>query len=188
MGSQGAQQPNTAVFGPGRWIKAQRKSRTARVSATRYDLVSAQYITPRRCAEIKLGEQETDFDCTGFGYMSDSLDDPDIYGVCHLYADSSNCGSTSGGTPNDALHWYTCKSKPCATQASLPDSLVGYWPLDGAGNDVSGHGLAAADTNGEWVAGLYKQAFRFSGDDVLIVPESDLLNVQKVTMMVRAAE
>ena len=91
--------------------------------------------------------------------------------TCHMYADSSNCASGTiaengvdncdkngncesfEGAPNDALHWYTCKSKPCATQASLPDSLVGYWPLDGNGADVSGHGLAAQDQNGEWVAG-----------------------------------
>jgi hypothetical protein len=89
----------------------------------------------------------SDFECTGFGYTaapqySAAYDEKAGSGgaTCHLYADSANCAGA--GSANDDLNWYTCKSKPCATQATLPDSLVGYWPLDGDGSDVSGHGPA----------------------------------------------
>ena len=108
-------------------------------------------------------QTQTDFHCAGFGYRPSDH-------TCHLYADASNCADS--GSANDGLNWYTCRPKPCQTQASLPPSLVGYWPLDGSGADISGHGLAAVDTNGEYTAGLYGQAFRFSGDDLLTVPDS----------------
>lgn len=123
-------------------------------------------------------DRETDFNCAGFGYRQSDH-------TCHLYADASNCAAAPG-TPNDSLNWYTCRSKPCPTQSTLPGSLVGYWPLDGSGADISGHGLAATDQNGEYTAGLYGQAFRFSGDDLLTVPDSispGVFDLTHVTMM-----
>jgi hypothetical protein len=33
--------------------------------------------------------------------------------------------------PSSAQAWCT-KGRHCTTQASLPNTLVGYWPLDGA--------------------------------------------------------
>jgi hypothetical protein len=87
----------------------------------------------------------TDISCTGFGYRASDH-------TCHLYEDSSNCADS--GAANPSLDWYTCAAKACATSASLPDSLVGYWPLDGNGADISGHGLAATTQGGEWVAGM----------------------------------
>jgi hypothetical protein len=104
----------------------------------------------------------TDISCTGFGYRASDH-------TCHLYEDSSNCLGTDIQAPEDGMDWYTCATKACATSASLPDSLVGYWPLDGNGADISGHGLAAQATDGEWVAGLYKQAFRCHGASLLMV-------------------
>lgn len=120
------------------------------------------------CLKLKLTcmhallQTQTDFHCEGFGYR-------DSDHTCHLYADASNCasgtqqngvdndGEAFDGSANDSLNWYTCRPVPCTTQAALPDSLVGYWPLDGSGADISGHGLAAADLNGEYTAGLYGQ-------------------------------
>ena len=78
--------------------------------------------------------------------------------------------------------WCTA-GRSCTTQASLPSSLIGYWALDGDGSDLSGQGLDATPTNGEWVAGMYNQAFRFDGDDELRVAENPLLELTKVTMM-----
>ena len=78
--------------------------------------------------------------------------------------------------------WCTA-GRQCLTQASLPSSLVGYWALDGDGSDLSGNGLDATDHNGEWVAGMYLQSFRFDGDDELRVPANPLLELTKVTMM-----
>ena len=79
-------------------------------------------------------------------------------------------------------NWCTA-GRQCLTQASLPGSLVGYWPLDGDGTDLSGHDLTAEPTNPEWVAGMYLQALRFDGDDELRVSPNPLLEVLKVTMM-----
>jgi hypothetical protein len=36
----------------------------------------------------------------------------------------------------------------------LPSGLVGYWPLDGDGKDVSGNKLSGKPINADWVAGL----------------------------------
>lgn len=78
--------------------------------------------------------------------------------------------------------WCTA-GQTCLTQASLPSSLVGYWPLDGSGDDLTGNGLTANPTNAEWVAGMYLQALRFDGDDELRVNPDPLLELLKVTMM-----
>ena len=71
----------------------------------------------------------------------------------------------------------------CLTQASLPSSLIGYWPLDGDGTDLSGNGLDATPTNAEWVAGMYLQALRFDERDELTVADNPAFATAHVTMM-----
>ena len=78
--------------------------------------------------------------------------------------------------------WCTA-GRECITQSSLPGSLIGYWSLDGDGSDLSGNGLEAVPSNGEWVAGMYLQAFRFDGDDELRVAPNPILDLASVTMM-----
>ena len=36
----------------------------------------------------------------------------------------------------------------------LPQGLVGFWPLDGDGDDVSGNNMGGTPSNPDWVAGL----------------------------------
>jgi hypothetical protein len=84
---------------------------------------------------------------------------------------------------NGATQAWCTAGRECITQSSLPSSLIGYWPLDGDGADVSGSGLDATPSNGEWVAGMYNQAFRFDGDDELRVNENPILELTVVTMM-----
>jgi hypothetical protein len=80
--------------------------------------------------------------------------------------------------------------------AKLPAGLVGFWPLDGDGTDLSGigNGVAAGTEaagpgntgtaiNGEWAAGLFGLAFKFDGDDMITVPTSPSMQVQRVTML-----
>ena len=82
-----------------------------------------------------------------------------------------------------AKQTFCTAGRDCITQASLPGSLVGYWPLDGDGTDLSGHDLTAEPTNPEWVAWMYLTALRFDGDDELRVNPNPLLEVLQVTMM-----
>ena len=75
-----------------------------------------------------------------------------------------------------------CKGRvPGSEQPAL--STVKACVSAGDGRDLSGHGLSATPVNGEWVAGLYKQAFRFDGDDHLLVKYSTRLDLTRVTMM-----
>ena len=69
--------------------------------------------------------------------------------------------------------------------SDLPDSLIGYWPLDGDGRDVSGNGLDAEPLNAEWVAGLNGMAFFFNGDDALKVEDNDIFDIDNPLMIVR---
>ena len=76
-------------------------------------------------------------------------------------------------------------------------ALVGLWPLDGDGDDLTdadasstfGHNLAGNDlhltaTNAQYVSGIYGQAFRFDGDDLLQVEQQDqALEADYVTML-----
>jgi hypothetical protein len=66
---------------------------------------------------------------------------------------------------------------------ALPASLVGFWPLDGDGSDVSGHGLHGTVINEEWVTGLAGLAFYFDGDDAIACPAGPLLDLSSVLMM-----
>ena len=81
-----------------------------------------------------------------------------------------------------------------ATQSGK--TLVGFWLLDGdvgaenlAGingmshQDSSGSGLHMTATNAQFVTGLFGQAFRFTGNDMLIVDETNgVLDADFVTM------
>ena len=62
----------------------------------------------------------------------------------------------------------------CVT--ALPAGLVGYWPLDGDGQDRSGAGNHGTPANGEWATGIFGLAFKFDGDDVVEIPPSPSLN------------
>ena len=64
----------------------------------------------------------------------------------------------------------------------LPQGLVGFWPLDGDGDDVSGNNMGGTPSNPDWVAGLYNLAFRFDGMDAMAVPPNPRLDLQTVTM------
>ena len=52
--------------------------------------------------------------------------------------------------------------------ALLPAGCVGFWPLDGGGQDLAAGNNAQPDSE-EWVKGLFGLAFRFDGDDSLRV-------------------
>ena len=56
---------------------------------------------------------------------------------------------------------------------------------DGDGTDLSPNGNSMVPTNGEWVAGMYHQAFRFGVADAteLRVDPNPLFDLQHVTMM-----
>jgi len=82
----------------------------------------------------------------------------------------------------------------------LPSSLVGFWPLDGDGSDLGPHSLTGQSTGGcfntgyhetvevcgqNWVAGKYRIALNFKGDDGFIVsdPSNALASINaEVTM------
>ena len=76
-----------------------------------------------------------------------------------------------------ALHTHTYRSGGGMTNvyaagepdpALLPDGCVGFWPLDGGGQDLAAGNNAQPDSE-EWVKGLFGLAFRFDGDDSLRV-------------------
>ena len=100
-----------------------------------------------------------------------------------------------GGRQN-ALRRY-----PGTPDASrLPSSLVGFWPLDGDGSDLGPHSMTGTQTGGcfttgyheavevcgqNWVAGKYRIALNFKGDDGFIVsdPSNALASINaEVTM------
>ena len=69
---------------------------------------------------------------------------------------------------------------------SLPNTIVGYWPLDDDGVDASGHGLDGLPVNAEFVTGLWSAAFYFDGDDAVLVPDTgadSFLDVDTVLML-----
>ena len=60
----------------------------------------------------------------------------------------------------------TAETTPVLTR--LPgrgQGLLGFWPMDGTGEDLSAHGFDGAAANAEWAVGRYGFAFRFDGDD-----------------------
>ena len=74
------------------------------------------------------------------------------------------------------------------TNAGGGKMLVGLWPLDGDGQDLtdsatvdnagmdhSGNDLGLTPTNAQYVTGIYGQAFRFTGNDMLEVTEASPL-------------
>ena len=69
----------------------------------------------------------------------------------------------------------TCEFTADVTLESLPDGLIGHWPLDGDANDISGNGLhgtiygaqPASDRFGEAAS-----AYHFDGDDYIGVADS----------------
>eukprot|EP01052_Picozoa_sp_SAG31_P004689 SAG31_NODE_197_length_20660_cov_8.861368_13_plen_549_part_00 len=70
-----------------------------------------------------------------------------------------------------------------ACVAALPAGLVGFWPLDGDGQDRSGSNNHGTPARGEWATGLFGLAFKFDGDDVVEIPSSPRLNVQALTTL-----
>eukprot|EP01052_Picozoa_sp_SAG31_P004688 SAG31_NODE_197_length_20660_cov_8.861368_12_plen_327_part_00 len=70
--------------------------------------------------------------------------------------------------------------------ARLPEqgrTLVGFWPLDGDGHDFGPHGFNGAVTNAEWAVGRYGFAFRFDGDDQLMVADAPGLDPGTLTAL-----
>ena len=70
--------------------------------------------------------------------------------------------------------------------ARLPESLVGYWPLDYDGMDASGNGNGGQPINAEFVNGLWGAALFFDGDDAVLIPDSgtdSALDVDAVLML-----
>ena len=71
------------------------------------------------------------------------------------------------------LRFSCCQSMSTGTFAlettALPTGLLGYWPLDGDGTDLSENALNAEPFNGRWVSGLHGRAFEFDGNDLLVV-------------------
>ena len=100
-----------------------------------------------------------------------------------------------GGRQN-ALRRY-----PGTPDASrLPSSLVGFWPLDGDGSDLGPHSMTGTQTGGcfttgyheavevcgqNWVAGKYRIALNFKGDDGFIVsdPSNALASINAAVTM-----
>ena len=76
-------------------------------------------------------------------------------------------------------------SSPSVSELHLPSTLVGYWPLDGDGTDLSGNNLDGEMMNAEWVVGMNGDAMYLDGDDALVVREtgSGPLDVSNVLMV-----
>ena len=99
----------------------------------------AEITCPSLCAA------ESAFACTGFGFLG---------GTCHLYADSSNCGSA------DALNWYTCES--LAGPAVPPPGCAEGNP----DADLTVPGKGHANSLSSWASGYdgYAPANAFDND------------------------
>ena len=104
--------------------------------------------------------------------FSRALSQPQIYSIYKRAYDS-----TSGGTGVTFIH---APSK--VNLKKIPDGLVGFWPMDGDGKDISGNSLSGSAVNPDWVAGIYNLAFRFDGNDALAVPNNPKINLNRVTM------
>ena len=76
---------------------------------------------------------------------------------------------SKGGRTNVASYPGTADS------SRLPASLVGYWPLDGDGSDLGPNGLTGEGLNPLWVAGKFRLALNFKGNDGFMVPVSGAL-------------
>ena len=53
----------------------------------------------------------------------------------------------------------------------LPSSLVGFWPLDGSGEDLGSHGLVGSDPAPLWVGGRFGLALTFGDGNGFVVPD-----------------
>ena len=102
-----------------------------------------------------------------------ALDQAQVFSIYHRAYDAN-----SGGT---GVQFIRAPTTVSIDAHSFP-ALVGFWPLDGDGKDISGHGLSGKPINADWVAGLYNLAFRFDGDDAMHVTSTALLDVATVTM------
>ena len=103
---------------------------------------------------------------------SEALDQAQIYAIYHRAFDA-----TSGG---EGITFIRAPSK--VDLSRIPAGIVGFWPLDGNGNDESGNHLGGTPTKPDWVAGLHNLAFRFDGDDAMVVPANPRLDLARVTM------
>ena len=77
---------------------------------------------------------------------SEALDQAQIYAIYHRAFDA-----TSGG---EGITFIRAPSK--VDLSRIPAGIVGFWPLDGNGNDESGNHLGGTPTKPDWVAGLRK--------------------------------
>ena len=76
--------------------------------------------------------------------FEDAISQPEIYAIYHRAFDA-----TSGG------EGITFIRAPTRVETSmLPRGIVGFWPLDGDGDDASGNNLGGTPTNPDWVSGL----------------------------------
>lgn len=80
-----------------------------------------------------------------------------------------------------ALNFTPLAVEPIQAESS-PTRSHYHRPLDGDGSDASGNNLGGTPTNADWVAGLYNLAFRFTGDDALVVPPDRHLDLNTLTM------
>ena len=102
-------------------------------------------LRPSSGLRLALLAAESAFACTGFGFFE---------GTCHLYADSSNCGSA------DALNWYTCES--LAGPAGPPPGCAEGNP----DADLTVPGKGHANSLSSWASGYdgYAPANAFDND------------------------
>lgn len=60
--------------------------------------------------------------------------------------------------------------------SQVPNTLVGFWPLDGNGNDLSGSHLTGTDHDNDsdpnWTAGKFGLAINFDDGDGFVVPDN----------------
>ena len=74
-----------------------------------------------------------------------ALDQPQVFAIYHRAYDAN-----SGGTGVQFI-----RAPSTVDLHKIPAGLVGYWPLDGDGKDLSGNKLSGKPVNPDWVAGLY---------------------------------
>ena len=103
---------------------------------------------------------------------STALNQAEIYSIYKRAYDSS---SGSGG-----VTFIRAPSK--VDLKKLPSGLVGFWPLDGDGKDISDQKMSGTTVKPDWVAGVYNLAFRFDGNDAMVVPNHARLQVSRITM------
>ena len=102
----------------------------------------------------------------------------------HVLSPNGNHRHDQSGCVGDSYYLYYQPARQI--QEPVRDGLIGHWPLDGNGQDVSGNGLHGRAEGGmRWVDGIKGRAARIDANDdaIRVVDDGNSpLDVRSVTM------